>query len=79
MVEPHRLVHTGRRWYLLAWDTGALGEGVSAVARIVRFTAALALLSVESGATPHHRRQAVGRRPWHEGGAPRERRPAWHP
>jgi predicted DNA-binding transcriptional regulator YafY len=20
-VEPHRLVHTGRRWYLLAWDT----------------------------------------------------------
>jgi predicted DNA-binding transcriptional regulator YafY len=20
MVEPHRLVHTGRRWYLLAWD-----------------------------------------------------------
>lgn len=22
VVEPHRLVHTGRRWYLLAWDTG---------------------------------------------------------
>ena len=21
-VEPHRLVHTPRRWYLLAWDTG---------------------------------------------------------
>jgi len=21
MVEPHRLVHTGRRWYLVAWDT----------------------------------------------------------
>src|SRR5580658_2572001 len=20
-VEPHRLVHTGRRWYLAAWDT----------------------------------------------------------
>jgi predicted DNA-binding transcriptional regulator YafY len=20
-VEPHRLVHTGRRWYLVAWDT----------------------------------------------------------
>jgi predicted DNA-binding transcriptional regulator YafY len=20
LVEPHRLVHTGRRWYLLAWD-----------------------------------------------------------
>jgi predicted DNA-binding transcriptional regulator YafY len=20
-VEPHRLVHTGRRWYLLAWDS----------------------------------------------------------
>ncbi|GAA3228225.1 WYL domain-containing protein [Oerskovia jenensis] len=20
-VEPHRLVYTGRRWYLLAWDT----------------------------------------------------------
>ena len=22
LVEPHRLVHTGRRWYLVAWDTG---------------------------------------------------------
>jgi predicted DNA-binding transcriptional regulator YafY len=21
-VEPHRLVHTGRRWYLVAWDMG---------------------------------------------------------
>jgi predicted DNA-binding transcriptional regulator YafY len=21
-VEPHRLVHTGRRWYLVAWDLG---------------------------------------------------------
>ena len=21
-VEPHRLVHTGRRWYLVAWDGG---------------------------------------------------------
>ncbi|AHH97689.1 WYL domain-containing protein [Kutzneria viridogrisea] len=21
LVEPHSLVHTGRRWYLLAWDT----------------------------------------------------------
>jgi predicted DNA-binding transcriptional regulator YafY len=21
-VEPHRLVHTGRRWYLVAWDCG---------------------------------------------------------
>src|ERR1700677_2067928 len=21
-VEPHRLVHTGRRWYLCAWDLG---------------------------------------------------------
>jgi predicted DNA-binding transcriptional regulator YafY len=21
-IEPHRLVHTPRRWYLLAWDTG---------------------------------------------------------
>lgn len=21
-VEPHRLVHTGRRWYLVAWDSG---------------------------------------------------------
>ncbi len=21
-VEPHRLVHTGYRWYLVAWDTG---------------------------------------------------------
>jgi predicted DNA-binding transcriptional regulator YafY len=20
-VEPHRMVHTGRRWYLVAWDT----------------------------------------------------------
>jgi predicted DNA-binding transcriptional regulator YafY len=22
LVEPHRLVHSGRRWYLVAWDTG---------------------------------------------------------
>jgi predicted DNA-binding transcriptional regulator YafY len=22
-VEPHRLVHAGRRWYLVAWETGA--------------------------------------------------------
>jgi len=22
LVEPHRLVHTGRRWYLVAWDCG---------------------------------------------------------
>ncbi len=22
LVEPHRLVHTGYRWYLVAWDTG---------------------------------------------------------
>jgi predicted DNA-binding transcriptional regulator YafY len=22
VVEPHRLVHTGRRWYLVAWDSG---------------------------------------------------------
>ena len=22
VVEPHRLVHTGRRWYLVAWDLG---------------------------------------------------------
>jgi predicted DNA-binding transcriptional regulator YafY len=22
VVEPHRLVHTGYRWYLVAWDTG---------------------------------------------------------
>jgi predicted DNA-binding transcriptional regulator YafY len=22
LVEPHRLVHTGRRWYLAAWDCG---------------------------------------------------------
>ena len=22
-VEPHRLVHTGRRWYLIAWDPSA--------------------------------------------------------
>ncbi|SCG70412.1 WYL domain-containing protein [Micromonospora halophytica] len=21
-TEPHRLVHTGRRWYLIGWDTG---------------------------------------------------------
>jgi predicted DNA-binding transcriptional regulator YafY len=21
-IEPHRLVHTGRRWYLIGWDTG---------------------------------------------------------
>jgi predicted DNA-binding transcriptional regulator YafY len=25
LVEPHRLVHTGRRWYLVAWD-GSRGD-----------------------------------------------------
>ncbi len=24
-TEPHRLVHTGRRWYLVAWDVGRAG------------------------------------------------------
>ncbi len=24
-VEPHRLVHTGRRWYLVAWDSDRKG------------------------------------------------------
>src|SRR5439155_24875313 len=24
-IEPHRLVHWGRRWYLVAWDRGRSG------------------------------------------------------
>jgi predicted DNA-binding transcriptional regulator YafY len=34
VVEPHRLVHTPRRWYLLAWDTGRAGWRTFRVDRI---------------------------------------------
>lgn len=33
-VEPHRLVYTGRRWYLLAWDTGRQDWGTFRTDRI---------------------------------------------
>ena len=35
-VEPHRLVHTPRRWYLLAWDLGRGGWRTFRVDRIAR-------------------------------------------
>ncbi len=45
-VEPHRLVHTGRRWYLVAWDceredwrTFRVDRIVSPLSRDRRFTA----------------------------------------
>lgn len=45
-VEPHRLVHTGGRWYLLAWDPSAPGWRLFRVDRLrprtpggARFTA----------------------------------------
>jgi predicted DNA-binding transcriptional regulator YafY len=34
LVEPHRLVHTGRRWYLVAYDTGRAGWRTFRVDRI---------------------------------------------
>jgi predicted DNA-binding transcriptional regulator YafY len=34
-VEPYRLVHTGRRWYLVAWDTGRSGWRTFRVDRLV--------------------------------------------
>ncbi len=34
LVEPHSLVSTGRRWYLLAWDTGRLDWRTFRVDRI---------------------------------------------
>jgi predicted DNA-binding transcriptional regulator YafY len=34
-VEPHRLVHTGRRWYLVAWDCGRADWRTFRVDRIV--------------------------------------------
>ena len=33
-TEPHRLVHTGRRWYLVAWDLGRDDWGTFRVDRI---------------------------------------------
>jgi predicted DNA-binding transcriptional regulator YafY len=36
LVEPHRLVHTGRRWYLVAWDTGRADWRTFRVDRIDR-------------------------------------------
>jgi len=34
VVEPHRVVHTGRRWYMVAWDTGRLDWRTFRVDRI---------------------------------------------
>jgi predicted DNA-binding transcriptional regulator YafY len=69
-VEPHRLVHTGRRWYLVAWDLGRDQWRTFRVDRIqprvvagARFTprpapdgdfAAYVLRSVTYQAYPHH-------------------------
>jgi predicted DNA-binding transcriptional regulator YafY len=69
-VEPHRLVHTGRRWYLVAWDRGREQWRTFRVDRIqqrvasgVRFTArpapdgdfaAYVLRSVTYQPYPHH-------------------------
>jgi predicted DNA-binding transcriptional regulator YafY len=39
-VEPHRLVHTTHRWYLLAWDTG---RGDWRIFRLDRITGPLGL------------------------------------
>jgi predicted DNA-binding transcriptional regulator YafY len=39
LVEPHRLVHTGRRWYLVAYDTDRAGWRTFRVDRIERATA----------------------------------------
>ncbi len=36
VVEPHRLACTGRRWYLLAWDTDRAGWRTFRVDRIAR-------------------------------------------
>src|SRR3954464_7085127 len=36
LVEPHRLVHTGRRWYLVAWDTDRADWRPSRAARVAR-------------------------------------------
>jgi len=69
-VEPHRLVHTGRRWYLAAWDRGREQWRTFRVDRIqprvvagARFTAreapdgdfaAYVLRSVTYQPYPHH-------------------------
>ena len=39
LVEPHRLVHTGRRWYLVAYDTDRADWRTFRVDRIERVTA----------------------------------------
>jgi predicted DNA-binding transcriptional regulator YafY len=35
-VEPHRLVHTGRRWYIVAWDVGRANWRTFRIDRIGR-------------------------------------------
>ena len=40
-VEPHRLVHTGRRWYLVAWDSGRKDWRTFRVDRMERRIAAI--------------------------------------
>ena len=37
-VEPHRLVHTGRRWYLIAWDSARKDWRTFRADRIERIT-----------------------------------------
>jgi predicted DNA-binding transcriptional regulator YafY len=39
LVEPHRLVHTGRRWYLVAWDADRADWRTFRVDRIERVAA----------------------------------------
>jgi predicted DNA-binding transcriptional regulator YafY len=39
LVEPHRLVHTGRRWYLVAWDADRADWRTFRVDRIDRVAA----------------------------------------
>jgi predicted DNA-binding transcriptional regulator YafY len=74
-VEPHRLVHTGRRWYLAAWDGGRNNWRTFRVDRIEqrpttgqRFTprkppdgdfAAYVARSVSSGPYPYQARVIV--------------------
>lgn len=38
LVEPYRLVHTGRRWYLVAWDTNRDAWRTFRVDRVSRVT-----------------------------------------
>ena len=51
-TEPHRLVHTGRRWYLLGWDVDRQDWRTYRVDRLDPRTLKLEVVRIEGGVLP---------------------------